>query len=273
MRLNKISFMKYIRIFSALFILLLVLLFVFSTIPVNAQTKYNITLTGGYTLPFPDLKGNFPDTLGVTNFLNFDKSSTLLTSGGFNISAAGKYVVDTLGKARLTAGINYNSFSGSKDYTRTQATLTYKNKVNIFTISAGAEYGFFPKKKFNPFVGLDLAVNFFSGKIEASGDTVFTIQRKSETRFGVVANAGVDIKLSKKIGAVIGVKYSLSNLIGRKTEITVTPPAITDDEEGGTSNFKELGLNDEETSGNRSKSLYFLQIYAGLSFYFGSIIK
>lgn len=41
-------------------------------------------------------------------------------------------------------------------------------------------------------------MNFYSGKIEASGDTTLIIQRKSESRFGVIANAGADIKLNKK---------------------------------------------------------------------------
>ena len=239
---------------------------------VYTQTKINLVLYGGYSMPVADIKGDFPDTLG-TSLLDFDKSSTLLTSSGYNFGATGKYSVDTLGKARVTAGFNFNTFSGSKDYPRSDATLTYKNKVNIFTISLGAEYGFFPKKKFNPFVGLDLAMNFYSGKIEASGDSTFTLQRKSESRFGIVVNGGVDIKLNKSIGAVVGVKYGLTNLIGKKTDITTTSTFQTDDEETGTSTFKELGLNDEESSNNKSKTLYYVQFYAGVSFYLGEVLK
>lgn len=240
---------------------------------VVSQTKWNLTFTGGYSLPVADLKGSFPDTLGTTSLLNFEKSGTLLTSGGFNIGAIAKYCVDSTGKARFTGGFNYNSFSGSMDYKRTSATLTYKNKVNIFTISAGAEYGLFPKKKINPFLGLDLAINFYSGKIEASGDSTFTIKRKSESRFGVIANAGADIKLNKSIGIVIGVKYALTNLIGKKTELTNLTQPLTDDIEPGTGLTKELGLNDEESSNNPSKTLNYVQFYAGISFYFGKLIK
>lgn len=255
-------------------LLILSALFLIFTVYLNSQTKYNITVFGGYSMPFADLKGDFPDTVGTgSTLLDFNKSSTLLTKSGFNVGAVGKYCIDTLGKARITAGFNYNSFSGSKDYARSGGTLTYKNKVNIFTISAGAEYNFFPKKKFDPFVGLDLAVNFFSGDITASGDSSFTIKRKTETRFGVIANTGVDIKLSKSIGAVIGVKYSLTNLIGKKTDIITTSTTNTDIEETGSSSLNQLGLNDDESSTNKSKALYFLQIYAGLSFYFGDIIK
>ena len=116
-------------------------------------------------------------------------------------------------------------------------------------------------------------MNFYSGKIEASGDSTFNIQRKSESRFGIVVNGGVDIKLNKSIGAVVGVKYGLTNLIGKKTDITSNTVLQTDDEESGTSAFKELGLNDEESSNNKSKTLYYLQFYAGLSFYFGEVLK
>lgn len=252
-------------------LLITALVFIFA-VSLNSQTKYSINIIGGYSLPLADLKGDFPDTLGTT-MLNFNKSSTLLTKSGFNMGAIGKYCVDSLGNAKVTAGLIYNSFSGSKDYQRTSATLTYENKVNIFTISAGAEYNFFPKKKFNPFAGLDLAMNFYSGKITASGDTSYTIQRKSESRFGIIANGGVYIQLNKSISAVVGLKYSLTNLIGKKTDITTTSNTITDTEETGTSSFNELGLNDEDSSNNKSKTLYFLQIYAGISFNFGDALK
>lgn len=259
--------MKLKLLYTALFFTAFINLFSYS------QTKWNLTFTGGYSLPVADLKGNFPDTLGINSILNFEKSLTLLTSGGFNIGAIAKYCVDTTGKARVTGGFNYNSFTGSKDYSRNPGTLTYKNKVNIFTISLGAEYGLFPKKKINPFIGLDVALNFYSGKIEALGDTSFTVQRKSESRLGVIATAGADIKLNKSIGVVVGVKYALTNLIGKKTELTSVTLPITDDEEPGSSTSKELGLNDEENTNNPSKTLNYLQFYAGISFYFGEIIR
>jgi hypothetical protein len=199
-------------------------------------------------------------------------SSSLLTTSGFNIGAIGKYAVDTTGNARITAGFNYNSFTGSKDYTRSTGSITYKNKVNIFTISAGLEYNFFPKKKVNPFLGLDLAANFYSGKIDVSGDTTRNIERKSESRFGAVVNGGAVVKMSQSIGIVIGLKYALTNLIGKETTITTAPPVL-DIENEGSSSAGEIPLNDEETSSNRSKALYYLQFYAGVSFSFGDALK
>lgn len=239
----------------------------------NAQTKFNVNVYGGYSLPAGDLKGDFPDSLNSSGSLDFTKSRTLLTKTGFNFGATGKYVVDTTGHARLTAGFNYSSFKGNKDYSRTSGITTLKNSVGIFTISAGAEYSLSPKDKVNPFAGLDLAVNIFSGKIESSGDTAYIIDRKSEARFGVVATGGVDIKLNKNIGIVIGIKYAFANLIGRKTETSsINDNSITDDEEGGTIALIELPLNDDETSSNRSKTINYIQFYAGLSIYLGDIV-
>jgi outer membrane protein W len=256
---------------------ILVILFValITTLSVNTQTKYSLSVYGGYSMPVADLAGDFPDTLG-TSLLNFNKSSTLLSKSGFNIGAIGKYCVDTLGKAKLTAGLNYNSFSGSHDYTRPGGALNYKNKVNIFTISLGAEYNLLPKKKLNPFIGLELAANFFSGQIEATGDTTITYKRKSESRFGVIANAGAELKLNKSISAVFGVKYALANLFGKSSETTTTTTTgnITDvDDEGGTNTLNEIPLNDADNNSVKGKSLNYLQFYAGISFLFGDMLK
>ncbi len=239
----------------------------------NSQTKLSLNVYGGYTIPVADLQGDFPDTSN-TGLLNFSKSSTLLTKSGFNVGIAGKYVIDTLGKARLVGGLNINSLKGSKEYSRPTGILTYKNTVTIFAISAGFEYNFFPKKKFNPYAGLELAVNFYSGKITASGESNQTIQRKSESRFGIVASGGLVISMSQKIGIVVGVKYALTNLIGKKSEIvTTTGSSVSEIEDPGGSSFNELPLNDETNSTVKGKSLNYVQIFAGLSFNLGNAIK
>ena len=261
------NYMK--KTYSILFSLLTILLL--NNVNVS-QTKFNVIITGGYSLPAADLRGDYPDTLS-SGLLNFTKAGTLLTKGGFNIGLTGKYTVDTTGKARVTVSLTNNSLSGSQDYSRPNGVLSYKNKVNIFSVSAGIEYNIFPKKKFSPFVGLDISANFFSGKIEGSGDTIQIVNRKSESRIGVTVNGGVDIKLNNSINLVAGVKYVMANLIGKKTDITTTTSTISDAEEEGTGLLYELPLNDEETSSNRGKVLNFLQFYTGISLNFGEFIK
>jgi len=253
---------------------LLTALLILSSISSYSQTKFNMNIYGGYSMPVSDLEGTFPDTLGSSGKLDFTTARTLLTKKGYNFGAAFKFAVDTTGNARLTGGLNYSSFSGSKDYAIPfQETRTYKSKVTIFTISAGAEYSLSPDKKINPFFGMDLAANFFGGKIEAKGDTSFVIDRSQETRIGIIATAGINISLSEKIGVVVGVKYSLTNIIGKSTETTTTTGTNTDIGETGNSALFELPLNDAETSSNKSKSFSYFQFYTGLSVNFGRFLN
>jgi outer membrane protein W len=233
-----------------------------------SQTKFNLNVYGGYSIPLSQLSGDFPDTLNSTGRLDFTRASTLLAKSGFNFGAVIKYAVDTTGNARLTGGLNYNSFTGSKDYK--SGARTYISKTNIISISVGAEYSFSPNKKVNPFLGLEGAANFFSGKITSEGDTSFSISRQGESRFGVVLNGGINIQIKENMGIIFGVKYAMANLIGKSTESTATSSnPNTDDEGGETLALIELPLNDAETSSNRTKNLNYFQIYAGLSFNFG----
>lgn len=255
-------------------VLLLVALY-FLTQTLISQTKWQINFYGNYSLPTADLEGTFPDTLGTAGKLDFSTAKTLLTKTGFGFGSQVKYCVDTTGNARLTAGLSYNMFSGSKEYPIVnKPTRTYKSKVNLFTISAGAEYSLNPEKKISPFFGIDLAANFFGGSIESKGDTTFTIDRSKETRIGIIANTGVNVMVSKNIGLMLGVKYSLTNLIGKSTEIvTRTTNTTTDEEETGSVVFFELPLNDAESGSNKSKTFSFFQFYAGVSINFGKPLK
>ena len=246
---------KYLIFLSAL-LLLNVILF--------SQTKFTAQLYGGYSLPVADLKGKFPDSL---TYINFRTAKTLLTSYGINFGIKGKIAVDSSGSQYITAGAEYNTFSGSVDY----PSQSYKNKVNIFTFNAGIEYDINPKNKIVPYIGLELGVNFFSGKAEGSGDSIVVLNRKSESRFGVIAGAGVDIKMWNSGGIVFGVKYSLSNLIGKKSETTTTTTGsvLTDDEPVTSTTGSDIPLNDETVSNNTGKSINYVQIYLGISYYFG----
>ncbi len=263
--------LKVLNLLTALFILCIISLFSIGT---SAQTKFNVSIYGGYSMPTADLEGTFPDTLSSGNKLDFTTARTLLTKKGFNFGGVFKLAVDTIGHAKLTGGLNYNLFTGTKDYAIPfEGTRTYKSSVSIFTISVGAEYSLIPDKKVSPYFGLDLAANFFGGKVESKGDTAFVLDRSQETRLGIIATAGINITITPKIGAVVGVKYSLANLIGKKTESTTTPTTPTDTEEEGLGALFELPLNDAATSKGQSKTFNYFQFYAGLSFNFGDFLN
>lgn len=224
----------------------------------NTFAQYSISLTGGYSMPMPDLKGTYPS----------DTNSSYLQKSGFNLGADGKWY---LGKTRnfgVTFSLGYNMFSSGNINAAGSDTTRFKtksSKINFFKAAVGVEYAFKPKGKVNPFIGVEFTANFFSGKSKSTKGTVETTGTlKSASRFGLSFGAGVDIMLSKQIGIVIGGKYNMANLIGKKYDTTV---AITG----------EYRLNDgKHTAGAityASKKLNYLQFYAGITFYLGKPFK
>ncbi|MBZ0204016.1 MAG: outer membrane beta-barrel protein [Ignavibacteria bacterium] len=207
-----------------------------------SQPQIKVHVTGGYDLPLPDLKGTYPT----------DTNSALQKSG-FNIGADVKYYLGKKRNVGITLGGSYNAFS-SGDISVTGGKFV--TKVNILAVALGVEYNFMPKGKTQPFLGLEFTGNFFSGKYTTTptSGTGTEATMKSASRFGIQFGGGVDFKLSKSVGAVLGVKYNLANLIGKdSTNSTVA---------------NEYTLNDKETTGKKSLNLSYIQVYAGVSFFF-----
>mgnify|MGYP001202626639 CR=1 FL=1 len=207
-----------------------------------SQPQIKVHVTGGYNLPLPDLKGEYP---ADTNSL-FQKS-------GFNAGADVKYYLGKKRNVGITLSGAYNSFS-SGDVSVTGGTVV--SKVNIIAIGLGVEYSFMPKGKTNPFLGAEFTGNFFGGKTTTTPTTGTETEStmKSASRFGIGVGGGLDFTFNKSIGAVVGFKYNMANLIG-KDSVTST---VTN----------EYTLIDKETVGSSSKNLSFIQIYAGVSFSF-----
>lgn len=219
-----------------------------------SQPQLKVHITGGYNLPLPDLKGE--QTWSTI------EADTYGMKSGFNAGADVKYYLGKKRNVGITLGLNYNMFSNNVDTTFTGSTYTQKNKMNIFQAALGVEYNFMPKGKTQPFLGVAFTGNFFSGSSKVDPALTGYVERtvKSASRFGVKVGGGLDFKLSKSVGAVIGFDYNLSNLIGKDADTNFTI--------GQT----EFPLNDKEfTYGGvtyKAKSISYLSIYAGVSFFF-----
>ena len=229
-----------------------------------SQSKWNFSLSGGYNMPLSDMKGTMPDTIGSSGSINFGAQKTYLLTKGFSVGVTAKYTADTGGSARITGSFIVNSFSQSKDYSRPSGTITISNSMLMISFMGGAEYHIRPKEKVDPFIGLELAYNLFSGKIEGKGDTTFSYSRKSENRIGINVNGGVEIRLKKNISLLLGARYCTDNLFGKKRETTTTTVTDAETNPGGLFN-NELPLNDSESGAIQSKSIIHLQFYAGIS--------
>lgn len=215
-----------------------------------SQPQLKVHLTGGYNLPMPDLKGDLLDSADMVN--------TLGMKSGFNAGADVKYYLGKKRNVGITLGLTYNSFSNSMDST----TYTYKQKLNDFSAALGVEYSFIPKGKTQPYLGLEFTGNFFSGDATTTPTTgaETKITLKSASRFGIAIGGGIDFAFSKSIGANIGVKYHMANLIGKEFDTTTSPTAL------------EQPLRDKEyTSGSftiPAKNISYIQLSAGVSFFF-----
>jgi hypothetical protein len=162
------------------------------------------------------------------------------------------------------ASLTYSMLSsGNIAFTSDPAfgTGTFKTDMNVFTFGVGAEYDFAPKRPANPFVNVQFTTNMFGGKtkIASTGGTLGDINTNTDmtvaVRFGAMFAAGVDVKLSKKIGVIIGGRYAFANLFGKATD---------------SSSSTNYGLNDKETTTMKSRKIAYLQFFAGISFYFGA---
>jgi len=243
---------------SALIVILAVL---FAVNSLRAQTypvpKMALHIYGGYTLPLPDLKGTFPDD--ITSGKN---PTPYMMKSGFVFGADGKYYVDKKSTFGIMLSLNYTMLSSGDIGTTSTDTLsfigtgTWKFKMNVFSIAVGAEYDFAPKRPANPFVNACFTTNIFSGTTTfapSGAGTSYSADMSSAVRFGARFGAGVDVKLSKTIGIIIGGRYAFLNLFGKDTTAATSTT---------------YGLNDKETTTMKAKKIDYLQFYAGMSFYF-----
>jgi len=234
----------------------------FAVTGLKAQTysvpKASIHFHVGYTMSLPDLKGEFPGDIK-----NGKNPTPYFVNNGFNIGADGKYYLDKKSTFGLVLSGTFTTLSSgdigvSDSLSGSHMVGTWRSNMNIISIGVGAEYDFAPKRPANPFVSAQLTTNIIGGKtsFDASGGSVPTYSTSMTTaiRFGAMFAAGVDVKLSQKIGLVIGGRYHFVNLFGKDSTANTTT---------------EYGLNDKETTTEQAKKMPFLQFYAGVSFYLG----
>lgn len=237
----------------------------------QAQPKVTLNLFGGYGVPLGDFKVDVPtDERADADFFPY------YTKQFWNFGATGKLAFGQQGNWRVVFGLSDNMYSNNTnaifraDSTGTLVTTSFEPHVNIFSIILGGEYAFLPKGKVNPFVGLAMPINFFSGDF-TFGQSVYVkgqqrtgpMDMKSETRIGLTFDGGADFVVSKQFGIIAGLNYNIINLIGKGAD---------DEEEVGAN---EIDLGDAEHTLDDgtlspSKTLTSFGGYLGVSFFFGA---
>lgn len=237
---------------------------IFSVILLNytvlTQPKATVQMVVGYSLPLPDLKGTFGETRSTFTGNGNPDSNTYFMKSGINYGLQLKLPLGKRSNFNFTGGVVFNVFSNSKDYNDSTGNVSVNLTQSILGLNFGGEYSFSSKKsRVNPFAGVEISVNFFSGKYtEEYVDKTNTLNLNSTVRLGLQAGGGIDFVLHNNVGAVIGFKYGLANIVGKSYEADTQ---------------KNYNLNDGEYTVNGStykkKNISFLQLYGGVSFYFG----
>jgi hypothetical protein len=240
-----------------------VIILIFTVIMNNisfSQPTGTVQMIVGYSLPMPDLKGSFGETRATFTGGGNPDSNTYFMKSGINYGIFVKLPLARKSNFNFKGGIAFNVFSNSTTYSDSIETVNIDLSQSILGITLGTEYIFMDKNsRVNPFIDGEIAVNFFSGKYtEEYLNVTNTLNLNSTIRLGIQVGGGVDFVLHNNVGALIGAKYGIANLIGKSYQANTQ---------------KDYNLNDaaysEGGSNYPSRSITFLQFYGGVSFYFG----
>jgi hypothetical protein len=228
-----------------------------------SQPKFIAHVGGGLSIPLAELKGD----VDVNTVVAPKTDENYLIRLGVNFGADAKYAFDKKGNIRGVFGIGYNLMMNPVDIIGL-GTIKYRPVIGILTLSLGPEYAFLPKGKVNPFVGVDFTANFINGsyEYEPQMSPIFTnVTIESASRFGIQFGVGTDFVLGKNIGIVVGVKYNLVNLIGKESDSSKA--------KGNTRALNDKEYTYTSTTGTvvkvNDKNISYVQMYAGLAFFFG----
>ncbi len=226
----------------------------------KAQPTGTVQFYGGYSMPLGDLKGEFGSTFDTWTGNGNPDTNTYFMKSGISYGIYVKFPAKRKSPVQVTGGIGFNVFSNSKVYNDATGAADISLTQSHLAVVLGAEYNFSKKKtKFNPFVGAEAMVNVIGGKLTI----IFPTETKdfsmnSTIRLGLQFGGGLDIVVHNNIGFVLGAKYAFANLVGKSFE-----------EDFGTKYNLGDAKHDLNGSSYPSKSIQYLHLYGGMSFYFG----
>ncbi len=170
-----------------------------------AQT--NIKLGGGAGIMFP-----VSDFSGST--LDYYNGSSYGLSSGFNINGKAKIILPGF---NLAAEIDYSSLSNTGNSEPGQGKVDISQK--ILSLKVGPELRInLPEFPVTPYIGINLALNSFSGETTFQGVSKVSSASYSvngETRFGGGFTLGTEVSISSSLSLDFNISYNLMNVSGK----------------------------------------------------------
>jgi hypothetical protein len=179
----------------------------YAQLPISVSAGLN----GGLLFPqSSNLKGDFSDSH------NYPLSKTSYSIGGklrFSIAQLPISFVGLLSYNPLTDNFDLNVIGGPNG----PVTTKYTYSLSVITAGIGAEYSFLPLPMFKPYLSTDLDANFYAGSGGDNHHVYPDANLNSTNRFGINIGIGtlIDVPILP-IGIDIEMKYSFSNLVGKK---------------------------------------------------------
>jgi hypothetical protein len=216
--------------------------------------QFTLTLTGGYLLPTGDLKGD----VSQINFRN--SASTALSyyeNYGYTFGLLGKLSTDKKDRFRITVSFALNYFRNSG--LDSSQIYTVQPEMNFLQFGLGAEYSFMKKGRIVPFIGFDINTTSYYGAvniIDESTQSQVSLEYNPVKRYGASVIGGVDYHISDGFGISGGLKYSITNIIGKNYDASGSHD-LDDD------TYTLNGFTIDK------KTISYLGIYVGLTLFMG----
>jgi hypothetical protein len=238
----------------------------------------NVTLNG-IPLIAPDINlfsNNYGAKTGLYFFgkgkINFDKYNIFRAVGSISFNTFNAFESSKNGNTERIVHIDTNVYV-------VPVSTTFNYYFNTFSFALGLELAPFAfTNVFSPFFGANMSFNAFSSKLSRTGNGIDTISfSTSGFRIGFNFDAGIEAKLSKNIGMVLGIKYDLGNVLLKNTSGGIAEAydwgktnASMNDEEGQyfTSIQSPLISSDLYLVNAKKKNINWGTIYLGVNIYF-----
>ncbi len=174
----------------------------------QSRAQVNIKLGGGIGVMSP--ASNFS---GST--IEYYNGSSYGLSSGLNIHGKAKIGLSGL---NLAAEIDYSSLSNTGNSEPGQGKVDISQK--ILSLKVGPEFRLsLPALPITPYIGVNLALNSFSGETTFQGvskvpSATYSVQ--GATRFGVGFTAGTEVSVGPFLSLDFNISYNLMNISGKE---------------------------------------------------------
>lgn len=242
--------------------------------------RFILELSGSYTEPAGSSKGNMEDFFKFKNYgTTYGLGFHLNIKYGINKKGS-LYPYINLGFTQLQnddhekAYIDSNLISGGYPLPGNEQYKSTSGQSLIilrsFYAGAGLQYVFTPKSKFITFAGAEInycniwgyyvqTPNLVAGS-NPKGQTTFNINSTARVGIGIIT--GADYRISEYLGFVLGAKYKIDNLFGKKSERST---------EKNTLNLLDEASENLNSNLNENRNIEYFEIYLGFVVFAGSL--